>query len=110
MTDHHCALSCQQVRNQEAGVPQLIAVSSAVGFGALNLDIHSYSADWLYQAMLFIFSGTIKSQVEEALDSAVHTVSIHGVVMLLETICVSVCALAISAAIPVWAPVSCLLL
>lgn len=57
-------------------MPQLVAVSSAVGFGALNLDIHSYSADWLYQAMLFIFSGTIKSQVEEAIDSAVHTVSV----------------------------------
>lgn len=73
-----CVGLVTQVRNQEAGVPQLVAVSSAVGFGALNLDIHSYSADWLYQAMLFIFSGTIKSQIEQALDSAVHTVGGNG--------------------------------
>ena len=62
------------MRNQESGAPQLVAVSSAVGFGSLNLTIHSYSADWLYQALLFIFSGTIKRQIEEAVDSAVHTV------------------------------------
>jgi hypothetical protein len=65
-----------QVRNQEAGAPQLVAVSSAVSFVSLNLTIHSYSADWLYQALLFIFSGTIKRQIEEALDSAVHTVRV----------------------------------
>jgi hypothetical protein len=64
-----------QVRNQESGVPQLVAVSSAVGFGSLNLSIHSYSADWLYQALLYVFSGVIKKQIEEAVNNAMHTVS-----------------------------------
>ncbi|KAF6254202.1 phosphorylated CTD interacting factor 1 WW domain-containing protein [Scenedesmus sp. NREL 46B-D3] len=61
------------VRNQESGVPQLVAVSSAVSFESLGLTIHSYSADWLYQGLLYIFSGTIKRQIEEALDGAMHT-------------------------------------
>jgi molecular chaperone DnaK (HSP70) len=69
-----------QVRNQESGVPQLVAVSSAVSFDTLDLTIHSYSADWLYQALLYIFSGTIKRQVEEALDGAMHTVSVAVIV------------------------------
>lgn len=64
-----------QVRNQESGSPQLVAVSSAVGFGNLDLSIHSYSADWLYQALLYVFSGVIRSQIEGAVDNAMHTVS-----------------------------------
>jgi hypothetical protein len=56
-------------------VPQLVAVSSAVGFGSLDLSIHSYSADWLYQALLYVFSGVIRSQIEGAVDNAMHTVS-----------------------------------
>jgi hypothetical protein len=64
----------RQVRNQESGVPQLVAVSSAVGFGSLDLSIHSYSADWLYQALLYIFSGVIQRQIEEAVNNAMHTV------------------------------------
>lgn len=63
------------VRNQEAGVPQLVTVSSGIGFDALELTIHSYSVDWLYQALLYVFSGTIKKQIEQALDGALHTVS-----------------------------------
>lgn len=71
----HCIFTHPlQVRNQESGVPQLVAVSSAVSFESLRLTIHSYSADWLYQGLLYIFSGTIKRQVEEALDGAMHTV------------------------------------
>jgi hypothetical protein len=69
------AFCSPQVRNQESGIPQLVAVSSAVSFESLDLTIHSYSADWLYQGLLYIFSGTIKRQVEEALDGAMHTVS-----------------------------------
>ena len=38
------------------------------------LQIHSFSVDWLYQAVLYIFSGTIKHQIEEGLGRAVHTV------------------------------------
>lgn len=61
------------VRNQESGVPQLVAVSSAVGFGSLDLSIHSYSADWLYQALLYVFSGVIQREIEEAVNNAMHT-------------------------------------
>lgn len=57
-------------------MPQLVAVSSAVGFGSLDLSIHSYSADWLYQALLYIFSGVIQRQIEEAVNNAMHTVRI----------------------------------
>jgi hypothetical protein len=55
-------------------VPQLVTVSSSIGFQAMELTIHSYSVDWLYQALLYIFSGTIKKQIEEAMDNALHTV------------------------------------
>lgn len=55
-------------------MPQLVAVSSAAAFGSLNLSIHSYSADWLYQALLYIFSGVIQRQIEEAVNTAMHTV------------------------------------
>lgn len=73
-----CCVCCCQVRNQESGSPQLVAVSSAVGFGSLDLSIHSYSADWLYQALLYIFSGVIRSQIEEAVNNAMHTVRGSG--------------------------------
>jgi hypothetical protein len=75
-----------QVRNQESGVPQLVAVSSAVGFGSLDLSIHSYSADWLYQALLYVFSGVIKSQIEEAVNNAMHTVSVFDVDYAMHTV------------------------
>ncbi len=63
------------VRNQESGVPQIVTVSSNVGFEALDLNIHSFSVDWLYQGLLFVFSGNIKHQIEDAVDGALHTVS-----------------------------------
>jgi hypothetical protein len=44
----------------------------------MELTIHSYSVDWLYQALLYIFSGTIKKQIEEAMDNALHTVGGAG--------------------------------
>jgi hypothetical protein len=67
------------VRNQEAGAPQLITVSNSISFESMELTIHSYSVDWLYQALLYIFKGVIKAQIEGALDSALHTVSGWGV-------------------------------
>ncbi|GBF96808.1 hypothetical protein Rsub_09664 [Raphidocelis subcapitata] len=61
------------VRNQEAGAPQLVPVSSAVAFRDLSLSLRAASADWLYQALLFVFSGAVRRQIEAAMDDALRT-------------------------------------
>jgi len=63
------------VRNQEAGAPQLVPVSSGVAFQDLQLTVHAASADWLYQALLYVFNGAVRRQIEGAMDDALRTVS-----------------------------------
>jgi hypothetical protein len=111
------------VRNQEAGAPQVVPVSSGVAFDDLLLTVHAASADWLYQvgrgwgrgggeverlpqstvgrprapasplpawakptrlaptnpppppqALLYVFSGAVRRQIEAAMDDALRTV------------------------------------
>jgi len=52
----------------------------------MELTIHSYSVDWLYQALLYIFKGVIKSQIEGALDNALHTDVPNAINGLLDTL------------------------
>jgi hypothetical protein len=62
------------VRNQEAGAPQVVPVSSAATFADLSLSVRAASADWLYQALLYVFSGAVRRQIEAAVDDALRTV------------------------------------
>jgi hypothetical protein len=57
-----------------SGAPQVVFVSSGVAFAGLQLSVRAASADWLYQALLYVFSGAVRRQIEAAADDALRTV------------------------------------
>ncbi|KAI8463303.1 MAG: hypothetical protein J3K34DRAFT_527110 [Monoraphidium minutum] len=61
------------VRNQEGGAPQLVPVSSGIAFEDLRLSVKAASADWLYQALLYVFQGAVRRNIEAAMDDALRT-------------------------------------
>jgi hypothetical protein len=52
------------VKTETKGIPHVQTATASFSFDSLDLDVHSYSFDWLYQALLFLFSGTIKDNIE----------------------------------------------
>ncbi|KAG2439528.1 hypothetical protein HXX76_004881 [Chlamydomonas incerta] len=50
--------------------PQLQVVTANSNFDSVDLKIHSYSADWLYQAVLTLFNEAVKRQVQNGVAAA----------------------------------------
>ncbi|GLI62986.1 hypothetical protein VaNZ11_005843 [Volvox africanus] len=50
--------------------PQLQVVTANSNFNSVDLKIHSYSADWLYQAVLTLFNEAVERQVQRSVASA----------------------------------------
>ncbi|KAG2445179.1 hypothetical protein HYH02_008647 [Chlamydomonas schloesseri] len=50
--------------------PQLQVVTANSAFDSVDLKIHSYSADWLYQAVLTLFNEAVKRQVQNGVSAA----------------------------------------
>ena len=56
------------------GAPQVVVVSGGAAFAGLRLAVRADSADWLYQALLLVFGGAVRRQIEAAVDDALRTV------------------------------------
>ncbi|PNH02817.1 hypothetical protein TSOC_011164, partial [Tetrabaena socialis] len=57
-------------KDEELQKPQLEVVTANSNFDTVDLKIHSYSADWLYQAVLTLFNEAVKRQVQNGVASA----------------------------------------
>ncbi|KXZ52312.1 hypothetical protein GPECTOR_10g944 [Gonium pectorale] len=60
-------------KDEQLQKPQLVVVTANSQFDSVDLKIHSYSADWLYQAVLTLFNEAVKRQVQNGVQSALDT-------------------------------------
>ncbi|EFJ52757.1 BPI/LBP/CETP N-terminal domain protein [Volvox carteri f. nagariensis] len=57
-------------KDEQLQKPQLLVVTANSNFDSVDIKIHSYSADWLYQAVLTLFNEAVKRQVQRIVASA----------------------------------------
>ncbi|GIL49842.1 hypothetical protein Vafri_6156 [Volvox africanus] len=57
-------------KDEKLQKPQLQVVTANSNFNSVDLKIHSYSADWLYQAVLTLFNEAVERQVQRSVASA----------------------------------------
>ncbi|GIL77679.1 hypothetical protein Vretimale_6768 [Volvox reticuliferus] len=57
-------------KDEKLQKPQLQVVTANSNFDSVDLKIHSYSADWLYQAVLTLFNEAVERQVQRSVASA----------------------------------------
>lgn len=55
-----------------SGAPEVRTVSTGVSFESLDLEIHSFSVDWMYQTLMYLFSGSVKQQIEDGIAGALR--------------------------------------
>jgi len=70
----------------ESGQPHIIVDAADSSFNEVELVIHSYSADWLYQAVLSLFNGQIRKAVQSGIQSALQKDVPDGVNKVLSTL------------------------
>jgi len=53
-------------------LPEIVTVSSDLRFESVQLTVHAASADWLYQALLYLFGRATRGAIEGALARALR--------------------------------------
>ncbi|GFR42240.1 hypothetical protein Agub_g3134 [Astrephomene gubernaculifera] len=60
-------------KDEQLQKPQLQVVTANSYFNSVDLTIHSYAADWLYQAVLSLFNEAVQRQVQNGVSSALDS-------------------------------------